>query len=275
MAKKTVAVRIFWAAAVLLFCCGCLKITVEVEVKKNGSGSVIETVYFDKGLFDLSVALGDRRPRALAQVDKVREIIRSQRMGEGVRLISTETVRNSRGDEGIKTVFCFSDINSLIINVEPESLASDLPASLMQLAYSGGIEPMTFAYEKKKGPHLTVFMPGWRHDSTANVTVAAIASQVSAIGSAALLDMLRGFGVWVRIRVDGNIVETNAAWVNDNRDGITVVKLDFTRLADQSDIPEKAMLLKYIGDMEQFYKMCGDMQGMMVQKEDVLSVRFK
>lgn len=267
--------RVAIAAIILACACaGCMKITIEVTVKKDGSGAVMQTVYYDKGLYDLSGILGDRRPRDLARVDKVREIARAQRMGEGVRLISTESVINDSGDEGTKTVFSFKDVRNLVLDVSPESLATELPSSLMKYAYAGNVEPMRFGFSRQNGTVLTVYMPRWKTGTRPDSWQVA-KKRLGKSSAAAVLAMARRFILWVRIKVDGSISGMDGAYINDSQNGVTLAKIDFSKLATDADKAHRDALMDQLDNMEQAYKLCRNMDCMLVQKKDTLTIRYK
>ncbi|HCN09567.1 MAG TPA: hypothetical protein DIT01_16685 [Lentisphaeria bacterium] len=70
--------------------------------------------------------------------------------------------------------------------------------------------------------------------------------------------MFDGMRLWVRVRVDGTIVETNSQYVNKRKTGVTLMKMDIgemiknTELMEKlegSDNPSPAAIKKVFGDV--------------------------
>jgi len=270
-------------ALVLLLCTGCMKVITEVFVKKDGSGTVCETVYLDKMVIDLARSLGDRDEDVLPKVDKVKGIKRAQEMGKGVRYVASEPLRNAHGDYGMKTVFAFDDVRTLKVGVQPESLAAEISNEAMEQQSRRMSEPLTFDFEAGKKPTLIVYLPqpadssvpAGRDSAGAEHQGDDAAWDATSGEARGVLDMLRGFGVWLRVRVEGTIVETNAGHVNAKKDGLTVVRIDFAQFFEAAEKTGTLIDLSALEDLTSLRRAAKGMPGMMLQDSARISITFE
>ncbi|MBD3392941.1 MAG: hypothetical protein GF418_12620 [Chitinivibrionales bacterium] len=268
------------AAALAMIHIGCMKVITEVYVKRDGSGTVTETMYIDRHLVELAEALGDRRGDVAPKPDKIKGIKRAQSMGEGVTYVSSEAVTSSNNDPGIRTVFAFDDIRTLRVGVEPESLAAEMQA-VGGMQKSVERKPLTFAFSTEPVPTLKV--RGLRQDNALGDTSGRRPQKSSGTDSVAqtsakgtgMLEMLRGFGIWIRVRVEGAITETNALHVNSTNDGVTLLKIDFARILDQAEDPSRLLGLDKIDNLASAQAMLMDVPGVIIQPAEELTIAFK
>ncbi len=96
----------------------CLDATTLVKVKPDGSGTVEQTTLVNmaalKGM--MGGANGQPNGPMMNKADLERT---AARMGEGVRLVSSEPFKGQNGFEGVKAIFAFDDINKIQVSQGP------------------------------------------------------------------------------------------------------------------------------------------------------------
>jgi len=139
----------------------CLDSTTLVKVKPDGSGTVEQTTLFNaaalKGM--MGGAAGQVNGPMMNKADLERT---ATRMGEGVRLVSSEPVKAANGFEGVKAIFSFDDINKIQVSQGPSMSGgtSDSPRSTeptsndpvrFKLTRNGGTSTLSINFVDRPG----------------------------------------------------------------------------------------------------------------------------
>jgi hypothetical protein len=211
----------------------CLNSTTLVKLKTDGSGTIEQTTLMNTAaLKGLAGGAGQQQPSApmtnRADLERAAE-----RMGKGVKLVSTEPATGANGWEGTKAIFSFDDINQIQINTEP-NMGGDSPLG----AAPKGEDPVKFRFTRN-GATSTLsidFMdkaPAGVKPSTAQAQEMPDITNPMIMGM--LKSMFQGFKINVDLEVVGSIVKTNAAYVTGPR--MTLLELDLGAvLADEAKL---------------------------------------
>lgn len=207
----------------------CINSATLVKLKADGSGTVEQTM-----LINLS-ALKSMMPGAPGQTSSPMneaDLKRTaERMGKGVRLVSTEPIR-SGGFEGAKAIFAFDDINQVQVSQNPDLGGG--PGGMMgaepktedpvhfKLARQGGTSVLTIAFQDRPSK-------GGRD--------AGQSSDMPDMSDPMMMGMIKamfqGFKINIDLEIVGSIVKTNAEYVNGSR--ITLLEMDMNALlADEA-----------------------------------------
>jgi len=160
------------------------------------------------------------------------------RMGEGVRLVSSEPVKGDNGFEGVKAIFAFDDINKIQVSQGPPNMSggtgdrsgtrsteptSDDPVRF-KLTRSGATSTLSINFIDK-APTGKTDIPNPPPGDMPDFSNPMIMNMMKA--------MFQGFKINVGLEVLGSIVKTNAEYVAGPR--ITLLELDVAELlADEA-----------------------------------------
>lgn len=214
----------------------CLNSTTLVKVKPDGSGTVEQTTLMNTAA--LKGMMGGQSPQGQVNGPMMskEELERmATRMGEGVRLVSTEPIKGEPGFEGAKAIFAFDDINKIQVSQGPSmggssgarsaEPTSDDPVKF-KLTRNGGISTLSIDF---------VDRPGARSADKP----AAGAGDMPDLTNPMLMNMIKtmfqGFKINIGLEVLGSIVKTNAEYVSGQH--ITLLEMDMASiLADEAKL---------------------------------------
>jgi hypothetical protein len=213
----------------------CLDSNVLVKVKPDGSGTVEQTTLVNMAaLKGVMGAQGGPTGPMMNKEDLERT---AARMGEGVRLVSSEPVKGDNGWEGGKATFAFDDINK--VQVQQGTSMSGGTGSRTRSTEPTSDDPVRFTLTRNGGtstlninfidrpvgdkPAATPSQPSEMPDLTNPMIMNMIKS------------MFNGFKITIALEVAGKIVKTNADYVSGPR--ITLLELDVASLlADEAKL---------------------------------------
>jgi len=268
-------------ALVGVLCSGCIDATTLVTVKKDGSGTIEESVYISKAveqmLKEMTAAMGGETASApkTSQIDESKLKAKAAKMGAGVRFVSANEVKKADGSMGTREVYAFSDIRTLKLQSDPDTSAlggaakprggprdSGGPAGTTKKASP----PLTFDFSMGDASTLTIRLPEPQSGKTEDASDGKARPDMAAPSPqerAMMKRMFDGFRFRMLIKVDGEITQTNASYAHQGNDG----KTQYVTLFDMN-IGE---LLK---DEEQFNKLVslGKMEDMATAKTKLLGI---
>ncbi len=215
----------------------CLNSTTLVKVKPDGSGTVEQTTLMNaaalKGM--MGGASGQMNGPMMNKADLERT---AARMGEGVRLVSSEPVKGDNGFEGVKAIFAFDDINKIQVSQGPPNMSggtgdrsgarsaeptSDDPVRF-KLTRTGATSTQSINFIDK-APTGKTDVPNPPPGDMPDLSNPMIMNMMKA--------MFQGFKINVGLEVVGSIVKTNAEYVSGPH--ITLLELDVAELlADEA-----------------------------------------
>ena len=241
-----------FSVLLLVFVTGCMDVTMDIKVNKDGSGVLTQRVFMSASMKGMMGAMGDGGDTSLYKIDDLKAA--AEKIGEGVTFAGVVDVTNKKGDKGFRASYNFPDITAINLNH-----TADMGMGQM-------MEGVTFEFEGGETARLTINMPangaGGGGDS-----VEAGGDNVGAGGNmkmgaeqmAGMQQMFDGMRVWVRVRVDGTIAETNAQYVNKRKTGVSLMKMDVGEMVKNAELMEKlddskssspAAIKKVFGDVD-------------------------
>jgi hypothetical protein len=223
----------------------CLNSTTLVKLKADGSGTVEQTT-----LMNMAALKGMMGPNAQQQINpgpmmnKADLERTAQRMGKGVRLLTTEQVKGANGFEGTKAIFAFDDINQVQISQDPNFSGStdgkvDAPPSAPD-------SPVKFTFTKNPSGTSTLTInlndrPAGSAPTKPQETQKP--GDMPDLTNPMMMNMIKtmfdGFKINIGLEVAGSIVKTNAEYVTGPQ--ITLLEMDVAQLFSE---PEKLKALQ-------------------------------
>ena len=207
----------------------CLNSTTLVKVKPDGSGTVEQTTLINMAA--LKPTGGGQPTGPMMNKEELERT--AARMGEGVRLVSSEPVKGDAGFEGVKAIFAFDDINKIQVSQGPSvnrgagarsaEPTSDDPVKFT-LTRSGGTSTLSINFVDRPGAGV-------------KTTEKPDAGDMPDLSNPMIMNMIKtlfqGFKINIGLEVVGAIVKTNAEYVTGSH--ISLLELDMASiLADEA-----------------------------------------
>lgn len=206
----------------------CLNSTTLVKVKPDGSGTVEQTTLMNVAA--LKGMMGGAAGQMNGPMMNREELERTAtRMGEGVRLVSSEPIKGDSGFEGVKAIFAFEDINKIQVSQGPSGPRSSEPTSddpvRFKLTRNGATATLNINFVDRPGAGKTDTAPNSQPGDMPDLSNPMIMNMMKA--------MFQGFKINIGLEVVGSIVKTNAEYVTGPR--LTLLELDVAELlADEA-----------------------------------------
>ncbi len=218
------------ALAIALCSVGCLRSTTTIDLKSDGSGTIVqETAVSAQALGMLQGLAGanqtGEKPPPLFGEEQARKAAATM----GVTFVSGEAIKT--GDlEGYRARYAFADISKVSVKMDQTG----------DLAPGSDTKKPPFAFMFKRGPTasvLTIQMPDQATGASPLPMPGAGGTDAEKAQAAQALTMMkmmmRGLFVDVALNVDGRIIKSNAPYVEGSR--VTLMQIDFDKLlADDS-----------------------------------------
>ena len=254
---------ILLAAVAAVGLSNCIDVHQVVNVKKDGSGTIEETMFITMPPELAALGGGDADPIGdLLKGGSHKE--RAKGMGEGVEFVSAKPIPGKEGAKGLKTIFKFSDISKVKLNGDA-GMAAMNPDPNAKKKVKDDATLIKFGFTKGSTAKLTIKPPPMEGvdgmDEDIDPAQFAMASQ-----------FMKGMRVRVTVKPDGTITKTNAS--HSDSDGITLVDLEMDKLLkDQAKFKELSALSKE----KDRAKIAAKMKelGLKGETKELVSVEFK
>lgn len=236
---------------------GCIDATTVISVKPDGSGTLEQRVLMNAQAFAGMFQLGGGAPApsgqgstpgfgipgfgAPAAPDTSREDelkAAAARLGEGVRFVSSAPISGPNGFTGVAATYAFDDIGKLRIDQDPSMAGA--PGGVQVQRREG--KPLVFSFARKEGGTsvLTANFTDMANQATGRASEAAPQGGPSPVSPEMLgmaKAMFAGFRVGIVLQPAGEIVRTNAAWVDGRT--VTLLEMDLgALLQDEAKLRE-------------------------------------
>ncbi len=234
----------------------CLVVESKVSLKKDGSGTVTEHVYFGAQLTQM-MALGGQEGNPIEDmlnVEKATE--RASTMGQGVTFVRAEAVEKN-GKKGVKSVFAFKDINELRYN-GPDAL-DDLAAQAEQEVEKKEVK-QTFFYEEG-----VLTLENDNEDLGLNDMEGVDPAQLQMMKG-----MFAGMRITMELELPGGIEQTDASFVEGNK--ITLADMQVDKMLANAEALEKIGKAK---TSEEAAKIFNSIEGVQVEGKTKVTVKLK
>jgi hypothetical protein len=299
--------RKFLAAAgigAVVILSGCIDATTVVKVNKDGSGVIVEAVYFGKA-FQMMQQMGAQMGAQMAgqgaapaapaenkpfkpplEIEKYKSKVAT--MGEGVTFVSAKEVTREDGSTGIQVVYKFADVSKIKIESEPEIDAKsggEMPgAAPAAPAPKEKKNPITFQMTKGATPKLEIIMPK-QEPVKAEAPASAPAGEAKpvpgqdAMQAAMMKQMFDGFRIRVAVAVDGKITKSNAAYQEKDSEGnshiVTLLDMNIGKLLGDEATAKKLAAMGEIQDMAEAKEKLKGIDGLKIETSEKVEIEFE
>jgi hypothetical protein len=249
----------------------CLNSTTLVKLKTDGSGTIEQTTLMNTAALKGLAGNGGQQQPATPMSNRADLERAAERMGKGVKLVSTEPATGANGWEGTKAIFSFEDINQIQINTGP-SVGGDNPVGA-----SKSEDPVKFKFTRNGATSTLAIDFMDKPPAGVKAKTEAQSQEMPDLTNPMIMGMLKtmfqGFKINVDLEVVGTIVKTNAAYVTGPR--MTLLELDMgALLADEAKL--KALQGKVGPDMSftELKPYLKDIKGIKIDGPSI-SIEFK
>ena len=211
----------------------CLNSSTLVKLKPDGSGTVEQTTLMNMAALKGMMPAGAGQTPQGPMMNKADLERTAQRMGKGVRLVSTEQVKGDKGFEGTKAIFAFDDINQIQISQDPggDSVPgggkSEQPVKFAFMRNPSGTSTLTINFNDKPVGDAAAKPEMPQGADMPDLTNPMMMNMIKT--------MFDGFKINIGLEVVGTIVKTNAEYVTGPH--LTLLEMDMAALlADEAKL---------------------------------------
>lgn len=256
------------------FFAGCLQIETTLKVEKDGSGTINEKVLFSKTFVkmikDFTEAFqdsGSTEEFTLFETDNIKADAKNY--GENVKYVSHELISNENW-EGYQAVYSFNDITLVQISPDPDSkVALDDQSTETEKEE----EYYFFKFVKGDTPQLIIDRPDIELSAdTDEYDESEKTEQTSEEENEEFIKMMEGMKVDVAVEVDGEILNTNATYVQGSK--ITLFEMNLSEMMKNKEVFKefKKNEPDNIEEMKQYLEM---LPGLKIEVEKPITITFK
>lgn len=283
--KKIVAIAAMLACVAVFT--GCIDATSVVAVKKDGSGTITETVYLGAAMMGMmnAAAMGmggadGAPPSPFANVNEMELKEKAEKLGEGVSYNSHKTVKKADGSEGLQVVYTFKDINNVKLSMNP-----DTPGGGMGAPGGGGNndDPVTFSMTKGAKPKLVITMPKPEKEEQDEMPEEMGQPDMgeNPQAMAMMKKMFDGFRFRMLVKlIDGEIAKSNASHVGldpktKKKQYITLMDMDLGKLMQDEAQFKKLSAMGQMKSMVEAKEALKDIKGLKIETAEKVTVDIK
>lgn len=246
----------------------------KVKLNSDGSGTIEERFMMGKEIVEMLgsfASMGDStETEGFNLFDEEELKNEAMKMGEGVAYVSGEAIKND-GAEGYLAVYKFDDINKISIKQDPSEKV-DVPG--MTSDEEEKKEEFTFNFVKGNPSVLNITMPKDEESDEAEEEVEFESSEDSSSADMnnEFIELFKSLRIKVDIEFDGEIVETDASFVDDNV--LTLFEMNFEELFNR---PERLEELKKINpkSLNETSELLKDIPGFKFEMKEKITVKFE
>lgn len=227
------SIRVVLALATVVTLTGCINSSTLIKVKTDGSGTVEQTTLVNMGALKAMMPGAPTQPAGPLMNDA--DLRRTaERMGKGVRLVSSEPIKNG-GFEGVKAIFAFDDINQVQVNQDPP-MGGGTGGAMMPERSGTSEDPVKFKFVRN-GASSTLTIAFQDRPGAVGGAQSAAKDPDMDLSNPMIMNMIKtmfeGFKINIALEPVGTIVKTNAEYVAGSR--ITLLEMDMAALlADEA-----------------------------------------
>ncbi len=280
MARKIVIGVLLMSALAVMG--GCFDATTELYVTKNGGGTITSTIYLSQTMMamigDMGAAMGGMdgpkeeggtdkatpkpaKKGPLAQMmDKEELAKKAAEMGEGVTFKSVKELKHKDGRVGFEAVYEFKDVTKLALSMSMEGPKGKMGGPPKGAGDGGGkaADPekkkddrIRFKFQKGQTAKLTILLPEMiKPEGGAEAGKATTKPAQDPAAKQMMQMMMKDLRFCVRVKVEGKITKTNAAYVNKARNGLTMIMMDIGGILNDEKLAKELDALEGIKDMD-------------------------
>jgi len=283
MNKVKLALVVLSLVLVGILASGCMQISQEVKVNRDGTGMMVETVKFSpsvmeiiKGFAESMMDLGKEKQKKISREnffpeEQFRE--KAKQMGEGVEFLSREVKDFEEEMVGYVATYKISDIDKFILN--PQEAEEE-----EMMKKPGTNTPITFRFNKgKRSSSLQIRQHFAEHEKKKEKKIEKEAqekeesTQADEEQLAQLIEMMKGMRMQIVIECGEEIETTNADWWDKNR--IILLDFDVEQLLSHPDKLQMLSKMEKPKTKEDFKKLLQGIEGIKFNLDEEIEVKFR
>ena len=288
MTKKWILLGLL---AAMLLVTACIDTETTISVRKDGSGTVTEVVYFNAAVKAMMAGMmsqfGEEGETEKDITDPAQYAEKAAKMGEGVKFVSAKKVTGKDGSEGVELVYAFEDIRKLKLEAQPDNP--------MEGGFSMGDEegenveededsPIRFDFTGGGKPTLTIYMPqeepgeGDDEEAVEEDEEMDMEEAGSQAGMAMMKPFLQGFHMRIAVNLlDGAMGKTNASHVEKvhGKDGVVLLDMALGEILSNPEYAKDFEQLSKIKKMDKALEQMKDIPGLKIETEKKVEVQIK
>lgn len=251
---------------------GCLKVETNVKVNKDGSGKVYEKVLMSKTFVDMisqfAQSFGDTSEADEFSLFNEEELKESgKEYGQGVEYVTGKKISTDKW-EGFEAVYSFTDLNNIRLKPDP---AKKIDVGMNQDKDDPGEEYYFFKFIKGEVPEVIIDRPDIESKINVDADTTQDVGDDSEIGEE-FFKMMEGMSIKVTMEFDGDIVKTNARYVDDSK--ITFVEMNIAEMMKKKD-EFKEFMNREPENLDELEEFVEEFPGMKIEFQKPVVVKFK
>ncbi len=298
--KKMFVVSIMAASLTLT---GCLTFLTEINVKGDGSGTMVQTITMNPEMIkqtaeNMAKQMGatpseqkeepkkeepkDKSSSAKGPLTEKELKDKVTDLGEGVTFVSVEEI-DTKTAAGVRVTYAFKDINKLAVNPKP--------AAAMGTTGSGASseDALKFKFSRKPNGNaiVTVVLPPPKKKAAKEEAATAPQEAPPAesseplaqppVGqdpnmSAMIMQMFKGLHMGMAINVEGKVVKTNSPYVEGSK--VTLLDIDFDPLLSDPNGLKALEKIGPMGDDQTAMETLKGIKGLKLTTDPEVSIEF-
>jgi len=266
--------KLFLIVLTVIFQTGCLKVETNITVNKDGSGTIDETILMSKVFVDIltefSQAVDDTTVTQEFSLFNEEEIMNAAgNYGEDVKYVSSERISNTEW-EGFKATYSFADLNKIQLRPDPDGKLS----VGMDEDETTDESPDYYFFNFTSGniSEVTIDRPDIEEDFNDDDTLEQEIEIEDEEIDDQFVNMMEGMNILVTMQFNGEIVETNASYVEGSK--ITLIGLDVGKLLQDKENLEM-FKKKQPSSITELQEMVDKVPGMKLELQKPVTVNFK
>lgn len=275
------------AACLVILVAACIDSTTVISVRKDGSGTVTEILYFDesaKAMMQMMMSQfrdEEEEEEGVDWIDVEEYREKAEKLGAGVTFVSAEEVKREDGSSGVEVVYAFEDIEKLSIKPTPDNPMGDQMAGMMDAEPSEEEEhPIKFEFTRGRISTLVVHMPeevepdlSEEPEEAGEVDQTAVES-----GMGMMKSLLSGFRMRILIRPgEGKISKTNASFVErlDGKETVTLLDVALGEILSNDEYAKEWQDMSRVKDMATAMERMKKIPGLKIETEKRVEISFR
>ena len=247
---------------------GCFESSTVIKLKADGSGTIEQRLLLTDAAMDQMRAfaiLGGGDASSADPTSEAQARALADTLGPGVSFVSSAPVKTAKA-QGRESIYAFTDITKVHVSEQPR-----LPAGPVSPGGSANVGEITFTLTRQPDGNALLRMQVPKLDI---LPMDASGPPGSIVGpTVQQIEMIKGIlagaHLTVAIEPDGQVVQTNAPFVDGNR--VTLVDLDVDQAAADPDLATKLRAPKTADDLKAAVK---SIPGLKITLDPEISITF-
>ncbi len=266
---KLIKLTILLFIPVLLFS-GCLKVNSNVIINKDGSGILEEQVLMSEMVISMmnefmsSFQDSTSTPEEFKLFKEDELKAKASEYGEGVKYVSGEEIKID-GWQGYKAIYSFEDLNKIKMETDPNTKVENPQDDGQATEY------FSFKFIPGDIAELIIDRPALSSEKEDKEIAVETDTENQELDDN-LIKMMEGMSMTISLEFNGEIVETNASYVDGSK--ITMLDIDFSKILKNKESLE--LFKKNPPDnLDEMRAIVENIPGMKVEFQKPVIVKFK